>query len=135
MMPSRGINRDIGHDEAVIIAAMKVVCTVATVLWVAALWVVIRAQPQTTATPTIDYQRQVHTVLAAKCLGCHSAERRSGGLSLAAYADVLDGGQDCGDVVAGMARLPGEVGVHVVLGVDHGAVGEGGHLRRGGATG
>ncbi len=50
------------------------------------------AQPQPTGAATIDYQRQVHTILAAQCLGCHSAERRSGGLSLASYADVLEGG-------------------------------------------
>ena len=52
--------------------------------------------------PTIDYQQQVHTILAAKCLICHSAERRSGGLSLAAYADVLDGGR------SGAAIRPGD---------------------------
>src|SRR5580700_8508424 len=42
---------------------------------------------------TVDFDRDVHTILAAKCLACHSAEKRSGGLSLATYADVLDGGR------------------------------------------
>src|SRR5216684_6947021 len=43
--------------------------------------------------PTVDYQRDVHPILAARCLGCHSQEKRSGGLSLATYADALDGGR------------------------------------------
>jgi hypothetical protein len=98
------------------IAAMKAILLVATVLWVATVWVVIQAQPQNATPATIDYQRQVHTVLAAKCLGCHSAERRSGGLSLAAYADVLDGGRSGAAIRPGnaagsllMMRLTGEV--------------------------
>ena len=49
--------------------------------------------------PTIDYQQQIHTILAARCLNCHSAERRSGGLSLAAYADVLEGGRSGAAIV------------------------------------
>ena len=63
-----------------------------------------RAEPQNTggsAAATIDYQQRVHTILAAKCLSCHSAERRSGGLSLASYADALDGGR------SGAAIRPG----------------------------
>ena len=32
-----------------------------------------------TSPPTIDYQRQVHPILAEKCLGCHSQQKRSGG--------------------------------------------------------
>jgi len=42
---------------------------------------------------TVDFNRDIHTILATKCLACHSAEKRSGGLSLATYADVLDGGR------------------------------------------
>ncbi|HEY1338172.1 MAG TPA: DUF1549 domain-containing protein [Bryobacteraceae bacterium] len=41
----------------------------------------------------IDFQREVHPLLASRCLGCHSAEKRSGGLSLATYDDVLNGGR------------------------------------------
>jgi hypothetical protein len=93
-----------------IIATMKMVPGVATCLWIAALWVVIEARTQNVpdrqavATPlaTVDYQRQVHALLAAKCLSCHSAERRSGGLSLAAYADALEGGR------SGAAVRPGD---------------------------
>ena len=45
------------------------------------------------AAPLVDYDRQVHPILAARCLACHSQEKRSGGLSLATYQDVLDGGR------------------------------------------
>jgi Protein of unknown function (DUF1549)/Protein of unknown function (DUF1553)/Planctomycete cytochrome C len=68
-------------------------------VWAGASWAVTQAEPQTTA--TIDYQQQVHTILAARCLACHSAERRSGGLSLASYADALEGGR------SGAAIRPG----------------------------
>ena len=59
--------------------------------------------------PTIDYQQQIHTILAARCLNCHSAERRSGGLSLAAYVDVLDGGR------SGAAIRPGDAGGSLLM--------------------
>src|ERR1051326_8373635 len=49
----------------------------------------------------IDYDRQVHTILAARCIACHSQEKRSGGLSLATYQDVLNGGR------SGAALRPG----------------------------
>jgi hypothetical protein len=83
---------------------------VATCLWVATLWLAAQARQQPVAgaqsagnpLATIDYQQQIHTILAAKCLSCHSAERRSGGLSLAAYVDVLDGGRN------GAAIRPGD---------------------------
>jgi len=42
----------------------------------------------------IDFARQVQPILEAKCLECHSATRRKGGLSLASYGDLLDGGKD-----------------------------------------
>ncbi len=48
------------------------------------------AQP---APPTVDYDHEVHPILASRCLGCHSQEKRSGGLSLATYEDVLNGGR------------------------------------------
>jgi hypothetical protein len=49
----------------------------------------------------VDFQRQVHPILAAKCVSCHSAEKRSGGLSLGTLKDVLDGGR------SGAAVKPG----------------------------
>src|SRR6266705_2267537 len=79
---------------------MLVVLATAACLWLGALLAVTRAEPQNAA--TIDYQQHVHSILAAKCLSCHSAERRSGGLSLAAYADVLEGGR------SGAAVRPGD---------------------------
>jgi hypothetical protein len=79
---------------------MPVALATAACVWVGALWAVTRAEPQNAA--TIDYRQQVHTILAAKCLGCHSAERRSGGLSLASYTDALEGGR------TGAAVRPGD---------------------------
>ncbi|MCU1258497.1 MAG: hypothetical protein JWO80_1382, partial [Bryobacterales bacterium] len=45
------------------------------------------------ANQLVDYQRQIHPIIAAKCLSCHSQERRSGGLSLTTWQEVLDGGR------------------------------------------
>ena len=45
------------------------------------------------AQPVVDYERQVHPLLAAKCFVCHSQEKRSGGFSLATYGDLLEGGR------------------------------------------
>jgi len=56
------------------------------------------------AAGTIDYTTQVHGLFAAKCLVCHSQEKRSGGLSLATYDDVLNGGR------SGPAVRPGKSG-------------------------
>jgi uncharacterized protein DUF1549/uncharacterized protein DUF1553/cytochrome c len=111
---------------------MKILAlAVATCLWVATLWVVTQAgaekavggQAASSPPATIDYQQQVHTILAAKCLGCHSAERRSGGLSLAAYADALDGGRSGAAIRPGnsagsllVQRITGEVAPSMPLG-------------------
>jgi hypothetical protein len=43
---------------------------------------------------TVDFDQQIHPILAQRCLPCHSSEKRSGGLSLASYEDVLEGGRD-----------------------------------------
>lgn len=45
------------------------------------------------ANELVDYQRQIHPIIAAKCLSCHSQERRSGGLSLTTWQEALDGGR------------------------------------------
>ena len=42
----------------------------------------------------IDYEKQVRPILESSCSECHSQERRKGGLSLATYADVLEGGRN-----------------------------------------
>ncbi len=57
----------------------------------------------------VDFDRDIHTILAAKCLACHSAEKRSGGLSLATYADVLDGGR------SGAAIKPGNSAASLII--------------------
>jgi hypothetical protein len=51
----------------------------------------------------VDYQRQVHPILAAKCASCHSAEKRSGGLSLGTIKDVLEGGRSGAAIKPGAA--------------------------------
>jgi hypothetical protein len=68
-----------------------------------------------TAPTKVDYDRQVHPILAAKCFACHSQEKRSGGLSLFSYEDVLNGGRNGGTVRPGksadsliMLRITGE---------------------------
>jgi hypothetical protein len=102
---------------------MKVCLAVAMAacVWASALWAA--AQPQPAGAATVDYQRQVHTILAAQCLGCHSAERRSGGLSLASYADALEGGRSGAAIRPGNAagsllvgRLTGQVPPSMPLG-------------------
>src|SRR6266581_3160468 len=71
----------------------------------------------------VDYQRQIHPVLAAKCLSCHSAERRSGGLSLATWQDSLDGGRSGATIKPGnsassllVRRITGESEPRMPLG-------------------
>ena len=41
----------------------------------------------------VDYQRDIQPLLEARCVECHSGTKRKGGLSLATYADVLEGGR------------------------------------------
>lgn len=74
--------------------------------------------PSVAQTPAgmVDYARQVHPILATRCLSCHSTEMRSGGLSLGAYAGVLDGGRGGAAVKPGnsaasllILRINGEV--------------------------
>ena len=57
----------------------------------------------------VDYTGQVHAVFAARCLVCHSQDKRSGGLSLATYADVLNGGRN------GAAVKPGNSGGSLIV--------------------
>ena len=57
----------------------------------------------------IDYQREIHAIFAAHCLTCHNGEKRSGGLSLGTYADILAGGR------SGAAIRPGHSGESLVV--------------------
>ena len=101
-------------------------------MWAASVWVAtdaaMRAPDRQAASrgsqsPSIDYQQQIHPILAANCLGCHSAEKRSGGLSLASYADALDGGRSGAAIRPGdgrgsllVQRLTGDVAPPMPLG-------------------
>ena len=42
----------------------------------------------------VDFERQVRPIIEDRCLECHSQDKRKGGLSLATYADALDGGRN-----------------------------------------
>ena len=44
--------------------------------------------------PRVDYEREVKSILDENCLECHSQDKRKGGLSLATYGDLLEGGKD-----------------------------------------
>ncbi|MCW5977528.1 MAG: DUF1549 domain-containing protein [Bryobacteraceae bacterium] len=66
----------------------------------------------------------MHPILAARCLSCHSGEKRSGGLSLGTYAGVLDGGRGGAAVRPGdssgsllLRRINGEVAPAMPLGM------------------
>uniref|UniRef100_Q01NB1 Cytochrome c domain-containing protein n=1 Tax=Solibacter usitatus (strain Ellin6076) TaxID=234267 RepID=Q01NB1_SOLUE len=61
------------------------------------------------AQPAVEYERQVHPLLAAKCFVCHSQEKRSGGFSLATYGDLLEGGR------SGAAVKPGNSGASLII--------------------
>jgi hypothetical protein len=58
--------------------------------WAAA----VLGQQKPVQTGRVDFQRQVQPILAESCLECHSQDKRKGGLSLATYGDVLEGGKD-----------------------------------------
>src|SRR5260370_545332 len=49
----------------------------------------------------VDFTRDVHPILAEHCFTCHGGDKRSGGLSLKDYSEVLKGGR------TGAAVLPG----------------------------
>ncbi len=70
-------------------------CALASVLWIAAVGAAGRpAQQSSRPAPRVDFDRQVRPIIEARCLECHSAEKRKGGLSLATYGDALDGGRN-----------------------------------------
>ncbi len=51
-------------------------------------------RPGTGPTGLVDFQVQVQPLLKEHCLECHSQDKRKGGLSLATYADALEGGRN-----------------------------------------
>jgi hypothetical protein len=75
------------------------------------------------AADRIDFDRQVHPILAERCVVCHSQEKRSGGLSLATLRDTLDGGRSGATIKPGSSatsllyqRITGEAQPRMPLG-------------------
>ena len=74
------------------------------------------------STARVDYEREIKPILSENCLECHSQDKRKGGLSLATYGDVLDGGKDGAVVRPGhsarsmmIAKVKGEQGDRMPL--------------------
>ncbi len=85
---------------------------VAVVTAIAAVWVAVVLNAAQSANPggaLIDFERQVQPILAKNCLECHSQDKRKGGLSLATYADALDGGRN------GAVIRPGNAAASLLL--------------------
>ncbi|MBK9170155.1 MAG: PSD1 domain-containing protein [Bryobacterales bacterium] len=61
-------------------------------LWAPVLWVVAAVLLPAAPKP-VDFQRDVHPILAAKCFACHSGDKRFGGLSTGTYRELLEGGK------------------------------------------
>lgn len=49
--------------------------------------------PLAAAERMVDFDRQVHPILAQRCFGCHAGDKRFGGLSLGTYRDLMQGGK------------------------------------------
>ena len=56
------------------------------------------------AAASVDFDRDVHPILAARCFSCHGGDKRSGGLSLSTYAEILRGGKSGKIVNPGSSR-------------------------------
>lgn len=81
--------------------------------------------PLTLAAQTshVDFTREIHPILATHCFACHSGDKRSGGLSLGTYEDVLQGGRSGAAIVPKdaknsllMLRVTGENAPRMPLG-------------------
>lgn len=79
-------------------------------------------RPPAAAGARVDYEREIRPILSENCLECHSQDKRKGGLSLANYDDVLEGGKDGAVVRPGssarslmIARVKGEAGDRMPL--------------------
>ena len=65
-----------------------------------------RSQPRSAL---VDFERQIQPIITDRCLECHSQDKRKGGLSLASYADALDGGRN------GPAIRPGNAARSILI--------------------
>jgi mono/diheme cytochrome c family protein len=84
-------------------------------LWLAAVLSATQAAPaRQSPAARVDYQRQVQPILEKHCLECHSQDKRKGGLSLATYADALDGGRNGPSIRPGNSG--GSLMIHRVTG-------------------
>lgn len=66
----------------------------------------------------VDFTRDVHPILAERCFACHGGDKRSGGLSLKDYREVMRGGRSGKVVTPGsgndsllIRRVLGEAGL------------------------
>src|SRR5256885_2342549 len=79
-------------------------------LALAFLWngrVASQSEPQSVSAPApalIDYDTQVHAIIADHCLKCHSAALKSGALSLETYDGLMAGGRTGPAVVPGHGK-------------------------------
>ena len=62
----------------------------------------ISTYPKPKGTETVSFTRDIAPFMANLCGGCHSAQRKSGGLSLVSYFDLMQGGES-GEVI-----IPGD---------------------------
>ena len=70
----------------------------------------VKGAPQAArAGALIDFERQIAPIIEKHCLECHSQDKRKGGLSLATYADALDGGRN------GPAIRPGNAARSILI--------------------
>src|SRR5436190_21490283 len=89
----------------------------AIAVFIVALWTAVATMTvQRGGSATIDYERQVRPLIVENCLDCHSGDKRKGGLSLATYADILEGGKDGPIVRPGNGA--GSLIVHRLQGID-----------------
>lgn len=72
----------------------SLVLTALCAVWVVALRATQSPPPRSSSTARVDYPAQIRPILSKRCLECHSADKRKGGLSLATYADALEGGRN-----------------------------------------
>jgi cytochrome c len=66
------------------------------------------AEPTEPAAP-IDYRSEIWPIIKAKCLECHNAKKRQGGLDISTRAAMLKGGD------SGAAFVPGNVEKSLML--------------------
>ena len=71
----------------------RVIAAAAAIVWMAAVLSAGRPAGQATAAARVDYRTHIQPLIAERCLECHNQDRRQGGLSLATYEDMLEGGR------------------------------------------